>query len=90
LRGHVIEGKFLLGNWKDTTNYDKMSGTKRKAIGVGLHRRVRARREESEEIEDIPSSPEASDQGSDGEGNSVSSDDEENEASTFLPNMSIF
>ncbi|RDW70142.1 DUF947-domain-containing protein [Coleophoma crateriformis] len=50
-----------------------MSSVKRKALGEGLQRRVRARRESSEELESVGSAPSVEDVGS-------ASDDESNDA----------
>lgn len=54
-----------------------MSTTKRKALDGVLQRRVRARREESEEIEDIQSGSEAADPEDEDEGSSSEGSDEE-------------
>lgn len=53
-----------------------MSTTKRKALDGVLQRRVRARREESEEFEDIQSGSEAADP-EDNEGSSSEGSDDE-------------
>lgn len=66
-----------------------MSSTKRKAIDTSLLRRVRARREESEEIENFASESDV--QEHDEEGSSGSSDEEENEDEEviLLPQISL-
>jgi ribosomal RNA-processing protein 36 len=60
-----------------------MSSTKRKAIDTGLQRRVRARREESEEVANFDSESDIQEQ--DDEGSSESSDDKEDDDEKVFP-----